>query len=239
MKRNLKALGLAMVAVFALSAVAASAAQAANHHLTVPTAPAIVTAEDTVNTVFSMTGGNRKIECATTKYEGTVSETTSTEVTVAGTYGGCTVKGGGEISATVDVKHCALILTGETDANGDAKTHIECAEGNEIHITYSVFGSACTVAITPQTPEGGVHYEQAEPVGQKKDVTVTFTIKGITYHEIGGGFCPASSTTHDGTLNGTVTAKAYKDNGPTQAGTEKTTPTFNEGEQQDLTLSTT
>ena len=235
MSRNLKALGLAMVAALALSAVAASAAQAANHHLTT-TAPAVVTAEDTVNTVFSITNGNREVECTTSKYEGTVSESTSTETTVTPTYSGCKIKNVG-ISATVDVNHCAYILKGDTDVNGDATSELECAGTDEITITYSVLGSSCVVHVTPGAYRG-VHYAE-ETVGGLKQVKVTVTVTGIKWHETGGGFCPASATGEDGTLNGTVVAKAYADSGSALSGTEKTTPTLSEGAQQDLALTTT
>jgi hypothetical protein len=244
MKRNLKALGLAMVAALALSAVAVSGAQAVeNHHLTVQTAPAIITAEDHVNNRFVITGGEHEVECTTAKYKGTVPDATSTEVTVTPEYSGCKVDPPFGPSATVDVNHCAYILTGDTNANGHAPVHVECSgePQSEITITYSLFGSSCVVHVPAQTPTGGgVHYTQTvNPTTNKKDVTVNVTVEGIHYKETGSGFCPATHEGIDGTLNGAVTAQAYLDNGSAQTGTEKTTPTFNEGAVQDLELTTT
>jgi hypothetical protein len=230
MKRNLKALGLAMVAALALSAVAASAAQAATHHVTAGSAPAVVTAKDTVNTVFKITGGEHEVECSTTKYEGTLAVATNTEVTVTPTYSGCHVDSIFGPSATVDVNHCAYVLGGETDANGDALAEVECETANEITITYELFGSSCVVHVTPG-PYRGVHYVQN---GSK--IKVEATVSGIKYHETGGGFCPASHTGEDGTLNGTVEAEGFEDTGSANIGTAKTTPTFSEGAATSLTL---
>jgi hypothetical protein len=239
MKRNLKALGLAMVAALALGAVAASAAQAASHHVSVASFPAVVTAKDTVNTVFSITGGEHTVECRTTKYEGTLPEEKNKEVTVTPTYSECQVDPIFGPSATVTVNHCAYVLKGVTDANGDAVAEVECAEGNEITITYTFpFTShVCTVHVTPQTPGGGVHYEQN---GEK--IKIEATVTGIKYHETedeAGSPCPNNFTGEDGTLNGTVEAEGFKDTGTVQTGTEKTTPVLKEGVAQKLTLGAT
>jgi hypothetical protein len=256
MKRNLKALGLALVAALALSAVAASAAQAANHHVTVGTAPAIVTAKDTVNTKFEITGGEHNVTCNTTLYEGTLPLTTNTEVTVTPTYSECKVD---ELLTTwsgsppsengkLDFNHCAYVLTGDTDVNGDAPVHVECAkkegteEDTEITINYKIFGETCTVHVTPQTPKKGVHYTQN---GEK--IKIEATVEGIKYHEthLGHPFCPPDHTGEDGTLKGTVEAEGFKEKtGCVElTGTAKTTPGnhFNEceGAAQKLELTTT
>jgi hypothetical protein len=246
MKRNLKALGLAMVAALALSAVAASSAQALNaHHFQVGKAPAVITAHDETGAAkpaFSITGGEHVVECGTATYEGTVNKKIeNTEVTVVPTYSGCEVDG--LIPATIDVNHCAYLLTNKTNANGDAELHIECAkkEGTEEHteitITYEIFGSKCVVHIHPTQTLVGVHYTQTEnPESKKKDITIKATLSGIKYLETGSGFCPPTHTGEDGTLNGGITATAYEDLGSELVGTEKTTPSFTEGNVIDLEL---
>jgi hypothetical protein len=242
MTRRLKVYGLAMVAVSAFGAVGVSAAQAANHHLTVTTAPAIVTTNDHVNTKFEITGGEHSVECGTTKYEGTISEKTTPELTFTPTYSECNVDG--TINATIEINHCAYILTGNTDANGDGQVHIECAEGNEIAVTFSLLGSSCVINIPAQTPGGGVHFTQTKNESSgKQDVTGGVTVSGLKYSETGGGFCPATHTGEDGTFNGAGTAQAYEDKGSALTGTERTTPgnyyTEKQGAVQHLELTTT
>jgi hypothetical protein len=230
MASKLKACGLAMIPVLAVSSVTASAAQAATHHVTVGTAPAIVTAKATVNPVFKITGGEHEVECEATTYEGTLSEATNTEITVTGTYSGCQIEAPFGPTATVHVNHCAYVLGGDTDVNGDAALEVECAPENETTVTYELFGSKCVLHMTPGSYRG-VHYTQN---GSK--IKIQVTVSGIKYHETGSGFCPANDTGEDGTINGTMEAEGFKDTGTAQTETAKTTPTFSEGAAQKLTL---
>ena len=90
MTRNLKALGLALIAAFAMSAVAASAASAVNHHFT-GTAGDALTTESIGEQVFESTTGEEKgYKCPTVKtVKGTVPEGTVTSVATTPEYEGC------------------------------------------------------------------------------------------------------------------------------------------------------
>ncbi len=75
--RNLKALGLAVIAVFAFSAIAASAAQA-EYNLTPAKSPAWITAEQIAHkegNKLEITSRGTKVECKTVTYKGTVDRT--------------------------------------------------------------------------------------------------------------------------------------------------------------------
>jgi opacity protein-like surface antigen len=235
MSRNLKSLALAVVAVFMLSAVAASAVQAATHHNVVGSAPAILTGEQSQTLQLGITGGEHTVGCGEGQYEAEEVEATSTQVTATPTLSECRVDPPFGPAATIALNHCAFLSTGVTDANGDAGIEIECSAENEITITYSIFGSTCVVHLTPQATQGGVHYSQSG-----NNVEVNVTVSGVKYHETGAGFCPASHTGEDGTIEGRLLAKAFKEKAGCSVVTEtaKTTPGthFNEceGEGQKL-----
>src|SRR6478735_3493688 len=85
MTGNLKALALALVAVFALGALAASAASAADK-FTPGVSPAVVTGSGS-NNEFKIVGVGYSIKCNTAKFAGTV-KTGAEEITVFPTYFG-------------------------------------------------------------------------------------------------------------------------------------------------------
>jgi hypothetical protein len=149
MARNLKALGLALVVVFALCAVAASAASAQVGKLTADgpvTLFGTQTGEPTKN-AFTMFGGDVTCEKATytahklkvTPHELIVSGESS--MTIKPTYGLCVYRNGPVVwRVTVDMNGCdyALHLETEKAANEyNTKTTIECPAGQ--HITMTVF----------------------------------------------------------------------------------------------------
>jgi hypothetical protein len=247
MIRNLKALGLALGAVFALGALMASSASAVDT-LTTAVSPAIVTGFTSIGE-FSITSPITRVQCTTATGGGTV-KTGSSVATAEATYIGklnttphpnneCT--GAGLISsATVNMNGCDYDITGNTtgkditDASKgtvpDATVWVTCPAGKHIIITTNL---GCTLTIPEQTPtEGGVTYTN-ETVGGKKQVTGHATITGTTYTTDGfacalGGL-PSEANNTDYT--GTAVAKAYEDLGGTKH-------PFTEGAQVDLESST-
>lgn len=216
MIRNFKALGLAFVAIFAMSAVAASAASAHEFHS--EGTPTIFSGGQTTTNVFE-TGNGAKVECSTATFQGTATGTEVDSVTVTPKYSGCTFLGE---AATVTTNDCAYILDSDTNASGDAAVEVECAAGNTIEVNAA---GLCTLKIGAQTVGGGVHYTN-ENSGSTRSVVVETTAKEIKYSKT-GAFCFLVSG--DGKYTGNVTVSGYVDNG--NSGTS-TTPNYSLGAQR-------
>jgi hypothetical protein len=200
MIRNLKAFGLALIAVFALSAVAASGASATDHTFTSTSGNKLTDltgeTEEGVKPVLSAAGV--EVICEKGTYAGTVEGNSVGEVTVHPVYDGpCEIPG---ISEKVDVNTdgCDYRLTGETNEAGDAKVYVECTEGHDITIHDTTFG--IVMHIGAQGPLTGAHYTNLN-TNTKVDnenpaeVTVDATVEGITTTctdaegTTKGGFC--------------------------------------------------
>lgn len=221
MTRNLKALGLALVAMFAMSGLAASAAQAVSTFNSDGT-PTFLTAEAKTSQTF--VDGEKEVICekvgvaATDKIVGT----SVTEVTVHPTYSGSPAEPNGaactaKLSATESVKAfvefttCDYKFTAATDANGHAVTHIVCTTpGDAIHIKVTALKLKC-YTITEQTlggggSGGGVHYDTTGTT-PNRDIDVTATNIKVKAHREGA--CGEGETT--ATYNGTVTVKGHNE----------------------------
>jgi hypothetical protein len=206
-----KAFGLALVAVFAMSAVAASGAQAVvNFHS--DTNPTITTGQSVEEAKFVTSGGT--VKCTEESYKGTMTGTqngstwTTTTATVEPTYGGCTAFG--FVGATIDVNGCTYVfhLT-EATAPPTATVDLVCPAEKEITVT----AGSCITHVEPQT--GLVHatFANGGTTTETKDITVTSTFSGIKYTETSGCLGGHNGTTQsNGTLNGKETIKGYEDN---------------------------
>lgn len=229
MTRNLKALGLALVAMLALSATAASTASAqVQDRLTLDggeeNAVVTATSHDNVFRITSLGGVSlARFECTTSRFTAAV-QNNATEVTSTVSYAGttnvvphtnhCSATVG---SVTVDMNSCGYILTGNTSREDpgptkDAVVSVECTTpGDEIRIT----NAGCEVTVPPQTPtSGGVTYTNENNNG-KWDVKVTATVTGITFTSHGPACAaagiPAEGQTAD--YNGTATVRAFQPTG--------------------------
>ena len=215
--RNLKALGIALVAVFAMSALAASSASAVvKHHFdsTSTTENTWVTGEDHegANKFITPAGA---ITCKEVHYYGTQAGNTVTAVTVTPKYGECTSPVG---PVTVTNEGCQYLLTGETDENGHAQVHMECGEKGRIHLTFQEI--KCDQELKSQTLSG-VHYTNAETPGKPHEVTLHNTFKNIHYTNVSTGFggcflLGGAGTFANAEYIGTVTVRGYQDDGPTK-----------------------
>jgi len=148
MNRKFKALGLAFVAVLAMSAVVASAAQAKESiQLTAASYPATIHATgEGVGENFNTEAG--KITCKVSHYHATLNEASSS-VTVKPTYTECSAFGG-LFSATVNTEECHYVFTGtEKVAAGQYRAHVNvtCPEGQSIKIT----AGTCKAEVKAQT----------------------------------------------------------------------------------------
>ncbi len=190
MIRNLKALGVALGALFTLGAVAASSASAVDTLTGTVVEPAavVVTATNANTNQFKITnkdgGQTAGIECSHAKFAGTITSSGAKEVTIFATYNGtktdtnnaeCTTSLG---NAKVDMSGCDYDLTGETtqedkaDGTGqkDAAVSVTCKNaGEEIKITAPL---GCTISVPAQTPtEGGVIYTNEKEENPAKSGT--------------------------------------------------------------------
>jgi hypothetical protein len=228
MTRNLKALGLALAAVFAMSAVAASTASAvASDHFTTTKPSALLTGVSHDNE-FKITGGPG-FACTTSKFTGTVLNN-ATEATIDPEYTGkfshtphntagvdfreCNGTGG---DVTLDMNGCHYDLTGSTTGLDqglvDATVWITCPAGQAIKITQ--LSTGMTLSIPAQTPTAGdVTYTNLPNHSGGKAVTVKATATGLTYHCTPAFVClisGAGSHGNDSDYTGTVTVTGYED----------------------------
>jgi cytoskeletal protein RodZ len=211
MTRNLKIMGLALVAAFALGASASA------HEFTSPNLSEGETVHVTAsssNAVFSTKTAAVGIECETNEATDTA-ENPASEITVKPTYEGCTAGFLGK--AWINRKGCAYVLFSETtthkDTEGndetDAPVTIECPEESHIDIE-----SICPITIDDQEGEKlhGVSYDNGED-----DVELTVTIDQIHYEgdwpEENNFLCETlaglKSEANDGVYTGTFTVKSY------------------------------
>lgn len=217
MKRNLKMLGLALVAVFALSAVAASAASADLFHTA--KANATITSTALSNQKFQYEEEGATVECTAVHGDGSLAGTitndavaqTATAVTFAPVYTGCTIPAISGSSVDVNFHSCDYLFT-ITPSETKGETHVKCSTpGDAITLTVTLSGSSiCTFHIGEQTPAGESDYTNGTSGGHK-DVTVKPTQTGIhatKTNDNGFGFlCGAASST-TGTYTGEVTVTA-------------------------------
>jgi len=196
MIRNLKALLLAAVAVMAVSAVGASAGQAAEFHSSVAETKLTLTTDGTGKTahqVFDAAGAS--ITCAGIKGEGNLAVSTATSVTIDVTYEGpCTFVGQ---EATVDMKGCDYTFTSHGTVSLSSRTGKNCATEP---ITFSVPSPPCTVTVgsaggANQNLES-VTYHNITTSGVS-EITVEPHVTGITYTATGSG-CPETGTKTNG-----------------------------------------
>jgi hypothetical protein len=221
MKRKIKALGLAAIAVFAMSAVVASAAQATeffhshNEHT-------VLTANATSNQVFAVTSSVKATCTEVSIGEATIGGTKHTEGTLGTTWTQESIEVHPTYTSNSGGK-CALSPLGEAEVvttgcnyafpaattTGMAPVQIECKGGNTIEIK----GPGCTVKVGSQSTNG-VSYTSNKPAGTNEwDINLTataepeFTSTGAACGLFG---IPSSGK---GSYTGNVTIRGYKDEG--------------------------
>lgn len=208
MNRKLKALGLAFVAAFAMSAVVASGASAAetfhsDGHHTILDAESIGAAGQVFKTTVDT------LKCTGVSVDGTTNETETHELTATATYSGCSAVGL-KLTTRVTMTTCDYKFTStlvEHTGQKHAEVHIECTNPeDEIDIEALFLGAyrQC-VKVPPQTPTTpGVTYSNGGS-GSTEDIVVKATVEGIKYTEV--GICGSNTVHNDGTYEGEVTVK--------------------------------
>jgi hypothetical protein len=225
MRSKIKALGVAILAIAAMSMLGASAAQAATSeaHVTgTGGAAANLTGEQLAGGqhIFKLTTSGLEIWCTQAIFEGTIAaqagsqQTTASEAQITGTYTGCKTRGPFVATVTVKMNGCkytitdsSTSLTGTVDING-------CTSGKSIEVS----AEGCTITVPEQTTMGGhLGFSNADKVNkEEQDIIAESTIQNITY-STHGGFCILGNQEHqDGDYTGTTTVRAYKDEGSAQ-----------------------
>ncbi len=216
MTHKLKTLGLALVAVFAVCAVAAPGAMAESLFFYGGSAPATLkgvhhTAED----VFTVAAGS--VKCKKATYTGTLGKEEATSVELTPTYSECTAFGG--LATTIEMNGCNFRLAAGEFGGGKASGTMDilCPAGKEIKAKVSVAGiTKCTVDIPAQTNLSGISYTNVS--GSAHQVTVTIGIEGkVKYTDTAGtglGSC-ATASGENGSYTGNTLVT-------TEGATEKT-----------------
>jgi hypothetical protein len=208
MIRNFKALGLAFVAIFALSALVASAAQAGEFMINPETAK--IKASGGTQT-FKTTSGN--VVCGEASGEAT--EFNANEVTGINikynNVGSTTCNGPFGTSPTIKTEGCHYkFKPGETEAgNPDMTTGTvelsSCTAGSIV-----VSAPGCTIKVPNGQTFTGITYKNTTEQSPD-DVDVTATVANIHYsHE---GFLCGSGSAETGTYEGEITVRAFNSAG--------------------------
>jgi hypothetical protein len=225
MIRNLKVLGLALVAMLAMSVVVASAAQAnSNFTTTNGLYPTIFEGEQGTENVFTTTTGS--VKCTTAKFvyrngetmqEAGINYVIGTNTAASETaslhpeYTGCKAFG---VKATVTTTGCNYLFHVTNAASPfTLSTDIACSGTNKITVVPT--GVDCTITVGPQTGITGLSAVNAG-AGATEDITVTINSGNITYTETGTNCHINGATDNNGSYTGTATIKGYEDTSGTK-----------------------
>jgi hypothetical protein len=212
MTRKPKALGIALVAVFAMSAVVASAASAKEIHS--GASPTYIHGLQTSFNIFELTN-EAPTECVSTTYEAGYPGTTASSLFMTPTYANC--KSFGQKS-TIDMNGCDyLFATPVIGADSDHYTSsvkILCPTAGGVKQKIEITATGCTVTIEEQTPTSPLIdiTNVTTATANQDDLLLKSTLTGIKYTSTGGP-CGASG---EGKFTGEVTLKAYSNAHTTQ-----------------------
>jgi hypothetical protein len=188
MIRNLKVLGLSLVAMVALGATMASGAIAAEFHSNA--ANTVLKGVSTNDHVFDAAGST--ITCTEAEFNGTQVGETAPDVTMTASYGGCSVSIlGFKIGANVEMNGCAYTFhangeVGVVDKPGSAEGACAAAP-----ITYQVsnFLGECDVKVGPQENLNAVTYLGTTATERGGKITVESNVSNIV-GTASGNLCP-------------------------------------------------
>jgi hypothetical protein len=222
MTRKIKGLGLAFVAIAAMSMVAVSAAQASEVHATTAATSVSAFAQQLTQNVFITNAGS--VKCTQATLEGTVNDQgqsaeqlTAIEGTATATYATCQAFGQ---AAAIDMNGCKFTFTNNNGAQPPVTTALRayiditgCTTGKSIEVTPQL---NCVLTVPEQHNLGHVGFTN-EGTAPNEDVKLTATVTGIKYqsHEECPSMIPTETRT-DGQFTGTTTLQAREDLIPQQ-----------------------
>ncbi len=186
MIREIKVLGIALVAVLAMSAVMASAANAEGE-FEAESYPATVSGSGEGAQVFTFSGGV-SVTCKTSNFDGTLTEE-DTELELSAEYKECEASFGVKVDITMN--GCKYVDTPIKKFMGDiweVITHLECPAGKKVELE----GGPCTITIPPQMNAKASAYE--DHTTKPKKMTYLATVDKFVYitHK-NNAFCPLTS----------------------------------------------
>jgi hypothetical protein len=231
MTRNLKTLGLGLIAALAMSAMATPGARAVTDdaQMTLAEFPATVTGEQ-FNGSLVITREGRTVTCETIKFDGTIQSTDSkTALTLTPTISNChSVILGTKFPATVTMNGCdyLLRLTKDTPSGTyTADTDLVCPGTNkvEVHVYESAAKhTAGTSMCTTKTPAQSnlqtidLTNEPANAETPKDFLVGHLNLTNITSTSEGSAFLCGAAHNATMTLTGTIRLKADNANGEPQ-----------------------
>lgn len=207
MSLKLKALGLGVLAMLAVSGFATmnAGASGTGHFVSDVDHTIIVGTEGPgTNHRLHLTGdlGGAPIGCNVANYHGTATSKTVTSLTIEPTYSGCSTTESSAVTVTPNGCTYTFTVTENTEPNTEQDVHLSCPSGKAIEIHHP----SCTITVAgPQTVQDAVTYTKVVENGKHAitlDVNADFATQ---YH---GGICIFLGTSgHSGSLDGTATVK--------------------------------
>ena len=174
MKRNLKTLGLALIAVLAMSAMVASAAGAATF---TATEGAKITATDSGSVKFTVTG--TEVTCGNAVYTGTAPAASFASITVNATFSECKTAISSATILGFGAGECDFVLY----AGGTAD--LVCAAGKDVTIS----AGPCVVHIPGQIGLDTLGYSN-----NGSHVDINLGVTQINGNHTDGFLCPFGSS---------------------------------------------
>lgn len=195
MTLKLKALGLALLAATALSAIGASAASA-NPLFHIEMEDTTLTGGQITPNVLTTDLG--EMECEVVHYDGTQGPFTSTTLTLTPTFEKCKIGG---INTTVTMNGCSYVFhLAQNTENFEAKMGIECPAGQK----FVIHTPECAITIPPQGPKAAVTFTN-ENEAATRSLIIDLNVGGIEYVEHGAACASETEATANGTFAGQAT----------------------------------
>jgi hypothetical protein len=199
MSRKIKALGLALVAALALTAVMASAASA---QFTSNKEHTIIKGTQEGSHVFTAGEGFGGISCSVATFAGTATTKNDADQTITPTYSGCKDSFG----RTVDVDNTGLTYTFTANTNVGGTSDVHVSGGMTLTVTNGSGTVICTVVIKSPQTDNGITYDN---LGGTNGVRTTTNATNVISTTSGGALnCGVSNGEHKtGKYTGTTIVK--------------------------------
>jgi hypothetical protein len=183
--RKLKTLGVALVAVFALSAVASASASAASFNA--ETVTAVLAGGQTTTHEFTVAAGTTK--CTSASFPGEQTTTPATTISVSPAYSGCsTVILGSTHGVNVNMHSCKYTFAAASTTSGSVS--VECPS-TPITVEIEGLEGVCSITVPSQSAVAGITYAN-EGTGSARKVLVTANVSTLHYTQH-GAFCPGNN----------------------------------------------
>lgn len=213
MSNKLKASGLCLLAVTAVSALvvmnASAESQGTGHFTSEAATTDLDVREGLLSSVHRLELGQpgfTPIICNLASYAvPTLQSSTVTDLTVTPTYNGCLTTGGQEGTVTIKTNACTYTFTqpNKESAKTEHTVDLTCPFKSGIEIVHAT----CTITIPAQSVKGIGYTTINESVtpGEPAKHSITLTVNASFAVTREGGFCVLLATNATGTLSGSLT----------------------------------